>query len=284
MTISGKTRVAGVVGQPIAHSLSPVLHNAWLAEAGLDGVYVPFAVEADSFFRFVDSLRGGSVAGVNVTLPFKAEALAAADSATPRARMAHAANVLVFAADGTIAADNTDGLGVLGAFAVQAPGFDPRAGPVVILGAGGGAQGAAAAFGDAGCPQVRIVNRTEDKALDLADRLGSGARGFTLDQAAEAFADATAVINATSAGLNGGPGLDVPLSATPATCVVMDMVYKPLKTPFLMQAERLGRPTVDGLEMLIRQAIPSFEAFFGQAPPAGVDVRRLALLTLGLDA
>lgn len=283
MTISGKTRVAGVVGQPIAHSLSPVLHNAWLAAAGIDGVYVPFAVEEDRFFRWVDSLRGGSVAGLNVTLPFKAEALAVADSASPRAQMAHAANVLVFAADGTIAADNTDGLGVLGAFAVQAPGFDPKAGPVVILGAGGGAQGAAAAFVDAGCPQVRVVNRTEDKARDLADRLGPTGRAYGLDQAAAAFVDATALINATSAGLAGGPGLEVPLAATPPGCVVMDMVYKPLKTPFLAEAVRLGRPTVDGLEMLIRQAIPSFEAFFGQPPPAAVDVRGLALRTLGLD-
>jgi shikimate dehydrogenase len=283
MSISGKTRLAGVVGQPIAHSMSPVLHNAWLAAAGIDGVYVAFAVAEDRFGRFVEGLRGGSAAGLNVTLPFKGEALALADEASPRARMAQAANVLLFRADGAIVADNTDGLGLLGAFAEQAPGFDPKAGPVVILGAGGGAQGAAAAFLEAGCPQVRVVNRTLERAQALAGRIGDGVAAFGLENAAFAFDGAGAVINATSAGL-GGAGLDVPLADTPPGCVVMDMTYKPLITPFLVQARGLGRPIVDGLAMLIGQAIPSFEAFYGAAPPASVDVRGLAIETLGLQA
>jgi shikimate dehydrogenase len=280
-TISGKTRLAGVVGQPIAHSMSPVLHNAWLAAARIDGVYVALAVAEDRFDGFIESLRGGSMAGLNVTLPFKGQALAMADDATHRARLAEAANVLVFAADGTIFADNTDGLGLLGAFAVQAQGFDPQAGPVVILGAGGGAQGAAAAFVEAGCPEVRIVNRTVERAEAMAKRLGPCARACGLDGMAPAFEGAIAVVNATSAGL-GGVRLDIPLAATPDGCVIMDMTYKPLITPLLVEARALGRPTVDGLEMLVRQAIPSFEAFFGQTPPAEVDVRGLAIQALGL--
>ena len=283
MTISGKTRLAGVVGQPIAHSMSPVLHNAWLEAAGIDGVYVAFAVAQDRFGRFVEGLRGGSVAGLNVTLPFKGEALLLADEASDRARAAEAANVLVFRADGAIVADNTDGLGLLGAFAAQSPGFDPKAGPVAILGAGGGAQGAAAAFLAAGCPQVRVVNRTLERAQGLAKQMGQGVAAFGLENAAFAFEGVNAVINATSAGL-GGAGLDVPLDDTPEGCVVMDMTYKPLITPFLAQARALGRPVVDGLAMLIGQAIPSFEAFYGQAPPASVDVRGLAIRTLGLQA
>jgi shikimate dehydrogenase len=281
MTISGKTRVAGVVGNPIAHSMSPVLHNAWLAAAGLDGVYVALAVAEGRFTGFVEGLRGGSLRGLNVTLPFKGQALACADEASSRARRAEAANVLVFRADGAIVADNTDGVGLLGAFTVQAPDFDPQAGPVVILGAGGGAQGAVAAFLEAGCQEVRVVNRTRERAELLAVRMGEAVQPFGLEDAAAAFAGATAVINATSAGL-GGATLDVPLGETPETCVIMDMTYKPLITPLLVEARRLGRPTVDGLEMLVRQAIPSFEAFFGQAPPAEVDVRALALKTLGL--
>jgi shikimate dehydrogenase len=281
MTLSGKTRLAGVVGQPIAHSMSPVLHNAWLAAAGIDGVYVALAVAEDRFDGFIEGMRGGSLAGLNVTLPFKGRALALADDATHRARLAQAANVLVFAPDGAIFADNTDGLGLLGAFAVQAPGFDPQAGPVVILGAGGGAQGAAAAFVEAGCPQVRIVNRTVERAQAMAERMGPCAQAHGLDAMSAAFEDAIAVVNATSAGL-GGASFDAPLAATPEGCVIMDMTYKPLITPLLAEARRLGRPTVDGLEMLVRQAIPSFEAFFGQAPPAEVDVRALALQTLGL--
>ena len=280
MSLSGATRVAGVVGHPISHSMSPILHNAWLAAAGIDGVYVPFSTQPGRFRAFAESLRGGSVAGLNVTLPFKGEALALADEASFRAKSAEAANVLVFREDGTIFADNTDGLGMLVAFAEQAPGFDPKAGPVAILGAGGAARGAAAAFVEAGCPEVRIVNRTLLKAQEIAEPLG--AKALPLSDAAAAFDGVVAVVNATSAGLSGSAALEVPLQAAPLSAVVMDMVYKPLKTPFLAQAEGLGRRTVDGLAMLIGQAVPSFEYFYGQPPPRGVDVRSLAIKALGL--
>ncbi|MDP3853085.1 shikimate dehydrogenase [Phenylobacterium sp.] len=276
--ISGATLVAGVVGNPIAHSMSPALHNSWLAAAGIDGVYVPFRVTPERFGDFVVALRGASVTGLNVTLPFKGQALELADRASDRASMAGAANVLVFQADGTIFADNTDGLGLLAAFAEQAPGFDPTAGPVAILGAGGGARGAAAAFTAAGCPQVRIVNRTQAKAQAITDVLGGEA--FGLHRAAVAFEGVIAVVNATSAGLAGEGDLDVPLEATPSGAVVMDMVYKPLVTPFLARARALERRTVDGLAMLIGQAVPSFEAFYGRPPPREADVRALALKIL----
>jgi shikimate dehydrogenase len=277
--ITGATRVAGVVGHPIAHSLSPVLHNAWLAAAGIDGVYVPLEVDELGFANFINGLRATSLAGLNITLPFKEAALAAAHEAHPRARRAKAANLLVFDEYGAVWADNTDGLGMLAAFAEQAPGFDPKAGPVVIVGAGGAARGALGALLDAGCPEVRILNRTVARADALAAELGGQA--YELRDAEAVFSSAQAVINTTSAGLTDGPPLDLPLAATPATCVVMDMVYKPLITPILAQARQLGRRTVDGLAMLIGQAAPSFEAFYGQPPPAGVDVRALALKALG---
>ncbi|WP_309644605.1 shikimate dehydrogenase [Phenylobacterium sp.] len=276
--IGGATLLAGVVGNPVAHSMSPALHNAWLAAAGIDGAYVAFRIAEDRFASFVDGLRGGSLRGLNVTLPFKGQALALADRASDRATMAGAANVLVFEPNGEIAADNTDGLGLLAAFAEQAPGFDPKAGPVAILGAGGGARGAAAAFAAAGCPDVRIVNRTQAKAQAITDILGGEA--FGLHRAAAAFDGVIAVINATSAGLAGEGDLDAPLEATPAGCVIMDMVYKPLITPFLARARALDRQTVDGLAMLIGQAAPSFEAFYGRSPSAEVDVRALALKLL----
>ncbi|HZZ31322.1 MAG TPA: shikimate dehydrogenase, partial [Phenylobacterium sp.] len=225
-TISGATRVAGVVGRPIAHSLSPILHNAWLEAAGIDGVYVALDVDEAGFAQVVEGLRLTSWAGINVTLPFKEAALAAASEVHPRARRAQAANLLSFGPRGAIHADNTDGLGLLAAFAEQAPNFDAKAGPVVIVGAGGGARGAAAAFLDAGCPEVRIVNRTLNRAQVLGSDLG--ARAFDLRDAEAAFASATAVINATSAGIANGGTLDLPLASTPAACVVMDMVYKPL--------------------------------------------------------
>jgi shikimate dehydrogenase len=152
---------------------------------------------------------------------------------------------------------------------------------VVILGAGGAARGAAAAFKQAGAPQVRVVNRTLAKAEFVAGVLGETGRAFPLDQAEAALTGAQAVVNATSAGLTNGGRLEIPLGATPDAAVIMDMVYTPLVTPFLQEAQALGRKTVDGLGMLVGQARPSFEAFFGRAPPEGVDVRALALAALG---
>lgn len=276
--VRGTTRVAAVVGHPVAHSLSPILHNAWLQAADIDGVYIALEIAEGGFRGFAEGLRTTSLVGVNVTLPFKEDALAAATEVHPRARRARAANLLTFGADGAVTADNTDGLGLLAAFAEQAPQFSPAAGPVVVLGAGGAARGAVGALLDAGCEDVRIVNRTLGRAQALAADLGG--RAFAAADAEAAFLGVSAVINATSAGLADGGALDLPLAATPADCVVMDMVYKPLVTPFLTQAQALGRPTVDGLAMLIGQARPSFEAFFGRPPPAGMDVRALALKAL----
>jgi shikimate dehydrogenase len=278
--ISGRTIVAGVAGDPVAHSLSPLIHNAWIAAAGLDAVYVPFNPPGDRFPQFVEGLRGGGVRGINVTLPFKEVALSLADRSSERAKLAEAANLLVFEPDGSITADNVDGLGLLGALQSQAPGFDPRTGPTAVLGAGGAARGAAGALIQAGSPQVRIVNRTLAKAETVAGALGARVIAYPLDRMADAMKDAVAVINATSAGLLSGAGLDVPLDATPPTAVIMDMVYRPLVTPFLSRAQVLQRRTVDGLEMLIRQAVPSFEAFFGRTPDRSVDVRALAVAAL----
>ena len=275
--IGAATVVAGVAGAPVRHSLSPLLHNAWLEAAGIDGVYVAFAPPADGFPAFARGLRGGAIAGLNVTVPFKEQAMGLADQVSDRAAAAGAANLLLFQPNGTIEADNTDGLGLLAAFAVQAPGFDPAAGPAVIFGAGGAARGAAAAFLAAGAREIRIVNRTADRAQAVARALGSKARVFA--DADEALAGANAAINATTLGLGGGDGPAADFAAAPDDCVVMDMVYKPLMTEFLARAAARGLRTVDGLEMLIGQARPSFEAFFG-APPPDIDVRDLALKSL----
>jgi len=281
MTISGAAIVGGVCGAPIKHSMSPLIHNAWIQTAGLDAVYAPFAPTMDSFEAFVNGLRGGAIKGLNVTIPFKERALACADTASDLAKMAGAANLLIFAEDGSIHADNTDGPGLLGAIEAQAPGFDVTAAPVVILGAGGAARGAVAALLLAGAPKVTVVNRTLARAQELVDAFG--AKVFAAEEAAlpGLLAKAGLIINATSLGLGGGEGPAADLTLTPDTAVVMDMVYKPLRTEFLQRAHAAGRRTVDGLEMLLRQAIPSFEAFYGVAPSPEVDVRGLALKLLG---
>ena len=281
--ITGRTRVAGVAGSPVRHSLSPILHNAWLEAAGADGVYVAFAPAQAGFEGFVRGLRGGAIRGLNVTVPFKLEALALADRATTRAARAGAANLLLFEPDGAILADNTDGEGLLAAFAEQAEGFDPAAGPVVILGAGGAARGAAAAFIDAGAPEVRVVNRSSDRAAALQDALGGGVRVVDTGSSG-AFAGAAVVINATTLGLGGGEGPPAPFDQLASSAIVMDMVYRPLETAFLSRARATGLRTVDGLAMLIGQARPSYRAFFDQEPPETLDVRALALAQLERDA
>lgn len=281
MSITGAAIVAGVCGQPIRHSMSPVIHNAWIAAAGLNAAYVPFAPGEDNFETFVEGLRGGAIRGLNVTIPFKEQALACADRCSDLAKLAGAANLLIFETDGTITADNTDGPGLIGAIAIQAPGFDLTSSPVVILGAGGAARGAAAALALAGAPRVSIVNRTFVRAEAIAVSIGGVVEAASEDELDALLSQAGLVINATSLGLGGGAGPAARLELTPKNAVVVDMVYKPLRTEFLNRAETAGRRTVDGLEMLLRQAVPSFEAFFGVTPPAQVDVRALALAQIG---
>ena len=239
--ISGATIIAGVAGSPVRHSLSPLIHNAWLAEAGLDGVYLAFPLARDGLKALVDGFRGGVIAGLNIA-------------------------------------------GLLAAFAEQAPKFDVAASPVVILGAGGASRGAAAALLDAGVPEVRLINRTRERAEAIRSALGDQVTVFEWGELREALIGAGAVVNATSLGLDGREPLAISLEGLQAGGVVMDMVYKPLRTAFLARAAAEGFVTVDGVAMLIGQAAPSFEAFFGQASPAGVDVRALALKALSPNA
>ncbi|MBX3478697.1 MAG: NAD(P)-binding domain-containing protein [Brevundimonas sp.] len=260
---------AGVAGHPIRHSLSPLLHGAWIAAAGLDARYDAFGPETpEDFAALLDRGRAGELAGLNVTAPYKEQAFAAADRATATARRAGSANLLLFR-DGRILADSTDGLGLMAALAEQAPALDVAGRAVVVLGAGGAARAAAAALVQAGAA-VRIVNRTAERAERLAADLGPSA---IVTRSPEAFDQAALVVNALSV----PPDLD--LDALEPATVVMDMGYRPLLTPLLAAARRRGLPVVDGLAMLIGQARPSFQALFGVAPPA-IDVRALALAHL----
>jgi shikimate dehydrogenase len=283
--ITSATVVAGVTGAPIAHSLSPLIHNAWLEAAGIDGVYVAFSPSPDGFPAFARGLRGGAIRGLNVTVPFKELALAIADRPSERAQRAGAANLLLFDRDETIAADNTDGLGLIAALAEQAPGFDVTRGPVVILGGGGAARGAAAALAEAGAPEIRVVNRDRVRAGAIEAALGPPVVAPpSIGPLSEAnFNGAALVINATTLGLGGGPGPEVNFVALAPGAVAFDMVYQPLRTEFLDRAADAGLVTVDGLAMLIGQAAPSFEALFGAAPPA-IDVRGPCLAALGARA
>jgi shikimate dehydrogenase len=264
--------VAGVIGFPIAHSLSPRLHTAWIAAAGLDAAYVPFSPASPAAFAaLVSGLAQSGVRGVNVTLPYKSDALALADTADEAARDARAANLLLFGADGGIQARNTDGLGLRIAIQTEAPNLDLSRACVVVLGAGGAAKAAVSAL--KGARALRILNRTLARAQSLAAACGGEA--LALEQARQAFADADLIVNATSSGLTDDPEPTWPMDAARSGAVVMDMRYGPRPTAFVRAAAARGLQAFDGLSMLVGQARPSFEAFYGQEPPDSVDAMRL---------
>ena len=270
--ITGAALLAGIAGQPVAHSLSPVIHNAWLQAGDIDGVYAPFAPrDAAGFDALVAAGRAGLVQGLNVTAPFKEQAFALADEASQAAQATGSANILVFK-DGRVLADSSDGVGVLYALAEQAPGLTLKGAVVAMLGAGGAARAGAGALIEAGA-QIRILNRSRDRAEALAADLGPSVT--VADETA--LAEADLIINALSV----PPAID--LSALKPTAVVMDMTYKPVVTPFLAAARTRGLTTVDGLAMLIGQAAPSFAALFRRPPPP-LDLRALLLAHLGEGA
>ncbi|MNI27014.1 Shikimate dehydrogenase [compost metagenome] len=271
--ITGAARLGGIVGNPVRHSLSPVIHNAWLEAGGIDGAYVAFAPGDPAGFRtLVAAGRAGLIAGVNVTAPFKEQAFALADEVGPAARLTGSANILVFE-DGRVRADSADGAGVLYALAEQAPDLTLKGASVVILGAGGAARAGVGALIAAGA-SLSILNRTRERAEALAADLGPA---VSVAEDARALEDADLVINALSV------PPDIALEALKPSAVVMDMTYKPVVTPLLAAARARGLTTVDGLAMLIGQAAPSFEAIFGVSPPP-LDLRALLLAHLGEPA
>jgi shikimate dehydrogenase len=268
--ITGAARLGGIVGRPVAHSLSPVIHNAWIEAAGMDAVYAPFSPPDEAGFDTLVAFgRAGMLAGVNVTAPFKEQAFAAADTASAEAKATGSANVLVFR-DGRVHAESTDGFGLLHALADQAPALTLKGATVVMLGAGGAARAAAGTLIAAGA-RVRIVNRSRDRAQALADDLGEA---VTVADEADAFDGAALVVNALSI----PPTLD--LARLAAGTVVMDMTYRPVETAFLRAAKAQGLTPVDGLGMLIGQAGPSFRAIFDVEPPP-LDLRPLLLEAIG---
>ena len=266
LSVTAVSPIAGVVGWPIAHSLSPAIHNAWLNAARLDGVYVAFPVSPERFGAFVDGLRGGVIRGLNVTAPHKERALALADHRTARAEAAGAANLLILDPDGAIFAENTDGVGLLGAFAAQAPDIRLPSAKVLVLGAGGAARGALAALKDAGVANLFVASRDPTRADHLAEALGA-VQAWGPGQLADAAPSLDVVINATPQGLEAATSCGLIIEALGAGAAVMDMAYRPVMTPLLTVAWRRGLRVVDGLEMLIAQARPSFQALFGSPAP-----------------
>lgn len=273
----GLLPLAGVIGWPVTHSLSPLMMGAWLDAADLAGRYVGFAVAPKRLSAALRALPNLSISGVNVTVPHKAEALAIADEASPAARAMGAANLITVQCDGALRADNTDHVGIRAA--LRELGVSAVSGPVVLVGAGGAARAALHVLKAAGLTDLRLINRTTDRANTLLETFELEGRVFALGHAREALEGAGVIIQSSVMGMAGQPVFAPDLSGLANDARVFDMVYAPLQTPLLAAARQAGLRTADGLSMLIGQARPSFEAFFG-APPPDIDVRARLLAAL----
>lgn len=272
-----KVPLAAVIGHPIAHSRSPQLHGHWLRENSIKGHYVPMDVAPEDLEKVIRFLPTLGFVGVNVTIPHKEAVLKLADLVTDRAKLIGAANTLVFRKDGKIHADNTDGYGFVQNLAQSAPNWEPKAGPALVLGAGGAARAVLASLIDIGVPEILLTNRTRARAEALKADFGEKITVVDWVQAGNAMEGAKTVVNTTSLGMIGNPEMRVPLDGLAPGMVVNDLVYTPLQTKFLRAATEAGATPVDGLGMLLHQGVPAFERWFGVRPVVD-DALRAAVL------
>jgi shikimate dehydrogenase len=266
MSITGAARLAGIMGWPVAHSRSPALHGFWLAEHGIDGAYVPLAVRPEHLEQALRALPALGFRGCNLTIPHKQAALAVMNRIDPFARAIGAMNTVVIASDGGLEGSNTDVFGFRENLREQAPDWDPRAGPAVVLGAGGSARAIVASLAASGVPEIYLVNRTIERAEALARDLRQLSSRIVVHGWAErerVLGEAGILVNTTSLGMDKEPALEISLAALPLAAVVVDIVYAPLETALMATARRRGHRVVDGLGMLLHQGRPGFEAWFG---------------------
>lgn len=274
---SGQTRLAGVVGWPVAHSRSPRLHGYWLDRHRIDGAYLPLPVEPRHFAGALRALPWLGFAGVNVTLPHKEAALTAVDAVTRTAARAGAVNTVIVEPGGGLLGDNTDGFGFLENLRAGQAGWSASQGPAVVLGAGGAARAVAAALLDAGAPELRVLNRNRARAEALAEALGGPIVVADWHQRHDVLDGAALLVNATTLGMAGQPDLDINLGLLPKPAWVTDLVYTPLETPLLTRARRDGHPVADGLGMLLHQGRGGFKAWFGPDPDVTEALRAFVL-------
>ncbi|WP_417474493.1 shikimate dehydrogenase [Leisingera sp.] len=272
-----KIPLAGVIGCPIAQSKSPQLHRHWLQQHGIAGHYIPMHVEPEDLADAIRMMPKMGFVGANVTIPHKEAVMDIADQVTDRAKVIGAANTLIFREDGSILADNTDGYGFITNLHQGAPNWDPQSGPAVVLGAGGACRAVVASLLEAGVPEILLTNRTRERAEQLRSEFGDRIRVEDWIQAGNIIEEGALVVNTTSLGMTGKPRLRVPLDGLRQDAVVTDLIYAPLKTELLSYAEEVGCTVVDGLGMLLHQAVPGFERWFGVRPEVDADTRAALL-------
>ncbi|TBX16196.1 shikimate dehydrogenase [Nioella sediminis] len=272
-----KLLLAGVIGDPIAHSRSPRLHGHWLWRYGIDGHYVPLHVTRERLHDTLRLLPDLGFKGVNVTIPHKETVLQIADSVTDRAALIGAANTLTYTANGKLQADNTDGVGFMENIRQYTPGWSASEGPALVLGAGGAARAVVSALLSDGCPHVFLVNRTRARAEALQDHFGAKVHVADWTRIPNVLDEVALLVNTTSLGMVGKQPLHIDLDRLNPATVVNDIVYTPLRTELLEEAAARGCHTVDGLGMLLHQAAPGFERWFGVKPEVDDDLRAVVL-------
>ncbi len=268
---------AFVAGYPIKHSRSPIIHGYWLDQYVLPGSYERVAVAPENFADFIAQLKHADspYRGGNVTIPHKEAACSLADRIDPVAEELGAANTL-WREDGLLHATNTDGIGFVANLDLQHPGWD-KVGRAIVLGAGGASRAILQALRDRQIPEIHVVNRTVDRARELVHRFGAPLEAHGMEAMDALLEGAGLFVNTTSLGMDGSAAPTLAFDRMRSEAVVTDIVYVPLKTPFLLQAEQLGLDTVDGLGMLLHQAVPGFERWFGKTPEVTAELRRLVL-------
>jgi shikimate dehydrogenase len=274
-------RVAGLIGWPVSQSRSPMLHGHWLAEHGIPGAYVPLPVAPG---RLAEALRGVvalGFAGANVTVPHKEEAARLVDRVDPVGQRMGAINLIVVEPDGTLSGYNKDGYGFIESLREGQPDWRGDAGPAVVLGAGGGARSVVVSLLEEGAPSVRLLNRTRARAEQLKAEFGGPIEVIDWEARDAALSGAALLVNTTTQGMTGQKPLEISLDALPATALVCDIVYNPLVPPLLAAARARGNPIVGGLGMLLHQARPAFEKWFGVLPAVTPELRAKIEATIG---
>ena len=277
--MENKFVLAGVMGWPVAHSRSPVLHNHWIRQYGLQGAYGLFPVQPGRLEDAVRGLRALGLAGCNITIPHKVDAMALMDHVDPLARRMGAINTIVVGADGSLNGFNNDGFGYIQSLKDAKPDWRASDEPITVLGAGGAARAVVLSLLDQGAPQIRLLNRTRAKAEALASEFGAAVQVFDWSERHEALAGVALLVNTTNQGMHGQPDLALKLDRLPTTALVSGVIYIPLETPLLAAARARGNATVNGLGMLLNQARPAFQAWFGVMPEITDELRRAILAT-----
>ena len=269
----GRFLLAGVMGWPVMHSRSPVLHNFWFQQHDLTGSYVPLAIPPAGLQAALRALHPLGFAGCNLTLPHKQEAMKWVDEVDSVAKSIGAISCVVVRPDGSLAGANNDCYGFIQSIQEEQPGWRAGAGPSVVIGAGGGARAVCYALAEAGAKEIRLVNRTFDRAKRIAEDFAGPIQALPWEQRHQALDGAAMVVNTTSQGMAGQGELDVRLDKLPARALAVDIIYIPLETPFLQAARERGNPTINGLGMLLHQGRPAWRAWFGIEPVVTAGLR-----------